>query len=125
MNDPTRGSDDFERPEEEPAAQAGCAFQDATDLATRFARLGLEAAAAPLAWLPDPVREQMRHSASDALRGLAVGPRVLSGVLDELAREVDVPMAESDLGSRRRAEAESDRAGPAGPEADEPGPERG
>ena len=93
---------------EEPAAfDAGCAFQDATDFATRFARLGLEAAAAPLAWLPDPAREQLRHSAGDALRGLAVAPRVLSGILDELAREVDVPMAESDLGSRRRQEAEA------------------
>ncbi|HKJ70734.1 MAG TPA: hypothetical protein VKA55_03195 [Gammaproteobacteria bacterium] len=84
---------------------AGCAFQDAADLATRFARLGLEAAAAPLAWLPDPARDQLRHSAGDALRGLAVAPRVLSGILDELAREVEVPMEESDLGSRRRAEA--------------------
>jgi hypothetical protein len=102
------------------AYDSGCAFQDATDLATRFARLGLEAAAAPLAWLPDPAREQLRHSASDALRGLAVAPRVLSGILDELAREVDVPMEESDLGSRRR-EAE------AGPESGdpEPGRERG
>lgn len=96
-----------ENPEEEPAAfDAGCAFQDATELATRFTRLGLEAAAAPLAWLPDPAREQLRHTAADVLRGVAAGPRVLSGVLDEVAREIEVPMEESDLGSRRRDEAE-------------------
>jgi hypothetical protein len=111
MTDDTRNDREPGGPaasEEATAFDAGCAFQDATDFATRFARLGLEAAAAPLAWLPDPAREQLRHSASDALRGLAVAPRVLSGVLDELAREVDMPMAESDLGSRRRQEAETD-----------------
>ena len=97
--------------EEEPAFDAGCAFQEATDFATRFARLGLEAAATPLAWLPDPAREQLRHTAGEALRGLAVAPRVVSGVLDELAREVEVPMEETDLGSRRRAEAEEEGLG--------------
>ena len=123
MTDDPRSSEETRRDgaHEESAFDGGCAFQDATDFATRFARLGLEAAAAPLAWLPDPAREQLRHSASDALRGLAVAPRVLSGILDELAREVDVPMEESDLGSRRRREAE------AAPEAGdrESGPERG
>lgn len=85
---------------------AGCAFQDATDLAARFTRLGLEAAAAPLAWLPDETRSQLRRSAGDALRSLAVGPRLLSGVLDEVAREVEVPLEESHLGQRRRSEEE-------------------
>lgn len=84
-----------------------CAFQEASDWATRFARLGLEAAATPLAWLPDETRGQLRQSAGEALRGLAVGPRVLSGALEELAREVEVPLEDSDLGSRRRDEADS------------------
>lgn len=114
MSDDTRNHRDPGGPADtdEPAAFGpGCAFQDATDFATRFARLGLEAAATPLAWLPTPAREQLRHSAGDALRGLAVAPRVLSGILDELARDVEVPMEESDLGSRRRQEAEAaDRA---------------
>ena len=121
MTDETRS--EHHRPEadrEEPAAfDAGCAFQEATELATRFARLGLEAAATPLAWLPGPAREQLRHSASGALRGLAVAPRVASGILDELAREVDVPMADTDLGSRRRADAET--AGDGSPSSDRQG----
>lgn len=103
-------SQDTERPKTgeagpEPDFDPACAFQEATDWATRFARLGLEAAATPLAWLPDETRGQLRQSAGEALRGLAVGPRILSGALEELAREVEVPLEESDLGSRRRAEA--------------------
>jgi len=97
--------------EEESGFDPGCAFQEATDFATRFARLGLEAAATPLAWLPDSARDQLRHTTGEALRGLAVAPRVVSGVLDELAREVEVPMAETDLGSRRRAEGEPEGSG--------------
>ncbi|KPV39256.1 hypothetical protein AN478_13395 [Thiohalorhabdus denitrificans] len=84
--------------------EAGCGFQDATDLATRAARLGLEAAATPLSWLPGPARESLRHNAANALRGLAVGPRILSGILEEVAREVQVPLEESHLGSRREGE---------------------
>jgi len=114
-------SQDTERPETgEAGSEAGfdpaCAFQEATDWATRFARLGLEAAATPLAWLPEETRGQLRQSAGEALRGLAVGPRVLSGALEELAREVEVPLEESDLGTRRRAEAAADpQDSPEGP----------
>lgn len=112
MTEDNRSEASGSRPEEEePAFDASCAFQEATDFATRFARLGLEAAATPLAWLPDPAREQLRHTAGEALRGLAVAPRVVSGVLDELAREVEVPVEETDLGSRRRAEAEEEASG--------------
>ncbi|MFA9462416.1 hypothetical protein [Thiohalorhabdus methylotrophus] len=100
--------------------EAGCGFQEATDLATRLARLGLETAATPLTWLPGPAREHLRHNAASALRGLAVGPRVLSGILEEVAREVQVPLEESHLGSRRRQEApeEEPSAGDASRRAD-------
>ena len=102
----------------EDRAEAGCSFQETAHFAERFARLGLEAAATPLSWLPDPAREQLRHRAAGALRGLAVGPRVLSGILDEVAREVEVPMGESDLGRRRR-EAEPAGGADEGPETQE------
>lgn len=110
-------SQDTERPEtgergSEPGFDPACAFQEATDWATRFARLGLEAAATPLAWLPGETRGQLRQGAGEALRGLAVGPRVLSGALEELAREVEVPLEESDLGTRRRAEADTEPQDP-------------
>ncbi|MFP4560495.1 MAG: hypothetical protein ACLFRB_08945 [Thiohalorhabdus sp.] len=98
--------------------EAGCSFQDATELATRAARLGLEAAATPLSWLPGPAREGLRHGAANALRGLAVGPRVLSGILEEVAREVQVPLEESHLASRREEEPRAE-GGPR--EEEEPG----
>ncbi len=91
---------------EESLKETGCRFQDTTDLATRFVRLGLEVASLPLTLLPENLQEQARHGAADVLRGAAVVPRVLSGVLDEVAREVEVPLEESNLESRRRAEAE-------------------
>jgi hypothetical protein len=102
---------------EHRAGEERCGVQDAAEMAERFARLGLEAAATPLSWLPDPAREQLRHRAAGALRGLAVAPRVLSGILDEVAREVEVPMRETDLGSRRREQAAA--------EEEPPGPETG
>ncbi|MEF8793808.1 hypothetical protein [Thiohalorhabdus sp.] len=107
-HNPTDSAGSRTEAEEESTFDASCAFQEATDFASRFTRLGLEAAATPLAWLPDPAREQLRHTAGEALRGLAVAPRVVSGVLDELAREVEVPVEETDLGSRRRAESGED-----------------
>ena len=100
--------DDPERPAEEegPAAyEPGCAFQDATDLATRFLRLGLETASLPFTFLPQGMQDKARHGAAGVLRGAAEVPRVVSGVLDEVAREVEVPLEESNLAARRRAEA--------------------
>ncbi len=89
----------------EPEAELSCAFQQATDLVARFTRLGLEAGAMPLAWLPEETRGRLRQNAAEALHGLAIAPRVLSGLLDEVAREVTVPLEETDLGTRRREEA--------------------
>jgi hypothetical protein len=97
----------------EDRSEAGCSFQETAHFAERFARLGLEAAATPLSWLPDPARQQLRHRAAGALRGLAVAPRVLSGLLDEVAREVEVPMRESDLGHRRQETEKHEETGEA------------
>ena len=112
---PEPGEETMENPREEP----GCHFQEAAALAERAARLGLEAAAVPLAFLPGRAREQLRHRAAGTLRGLAVGPRILSGILDEVARDVEVPMAESDLGTRRREETSTSRSGPVDGSSDE------
>ncbi|HKJ88478.1 MAG TPA: hypothetical protein VKA48_08220 [Gammaproteobacteria bacterium] len=112
-------SEDSGRGEQGTEEEAGCGFQDATDLAARMARLGLEAAATPLSWLPEPAREQIRHRASETLRGLAVGPRVLSGIMEEVAREVQAPLEESHLGSRRERETPREEPESGG---EEPGP---
>lgn len=97
-NNDTAGSD------REPGAELGCAFQQATDLMARFTRLGLEVGAMPLAWLPDETRGRLRQNAADTLHGLAIAPRILSGLLDEVARDITVPLEETNLGTRRREE---------------------
>lgn len=91
---------------EDPTEGERCSLQEASEVATRFARLGLEAAAVPLSFLPATAREHLRHSAADTLHGLAVAPRVAYGIMEEVARDIETPVADSDLGSRQRAENE-------------------
>jgi hypothetical protein len=75
-------------------------------IAGRITRIGLEAAAIPASALPEEVRSRLHHKASGALHTLSVGPRILGGVLEEMARQVDA------AGSAGRGEAgDRDRDG--------------
>lgn len=58
-------------------------------IAGRITRIGLEAAAIPASALPEGVRHRLHHTAGRALHTLSVGPRILGGVLEEMARQVD------------------------------------
>ena len=72
-------------------------------IAGRITRIGLEAAAIPASALPEGVRHRLHHKAGHALHTLSVGPRILSGILEEMARQVEAS------GSAGDDEREGDR----------------
>lgn len=89
-------------------------------IAGRITRIGLEAAAIPASALPEEVRHRLHRQAGHTLHTLSVAPRILGGVLEEMARQVDASASASNEGEQRRGDEPFRDDGEPWPEEEEP-----
>ncbi len=85
--------------------------EDGAEITASLTRIGIETAGLALGWLPEAARERIRHTAGNTLRGLALGPYILGGVLEVAAREVETYNEMEDLGVRKQTDDTSVESG--------------